>query len=77
MILPASGKHAARAREKIGQIEIRYLPHKNQAEFAAFEGFCAILYMGTKNPRGFLIKDELFTQLFSNVFDMLWAQAKK
>jgi sugar-specific transcriptional regulator TrmB len=75
MILPKKGKAMAPSRKKIGKIDIRYLDHNNEAEYGVFGDLVAILYHGSKTPRGFLIKDPLFAQTFTNIFNLLWTQA--
>lgn len=77
MILPATAKNLAKTRKKIGNIEIKYLDHKNPAEFGVFEDHVIIQYLGSKVPRGFMIKDQLMAETFRNIFENLWSIAKK
>lgn len=79
MIMPEKSIKLAKQREKIGLIEIRNLPLKNQSEFAIYGNLVVIqdTSLATKTPRAFLIDDAIFADMFSQIFDNLWKQSKK
>ena len=58
-------------------VEVKYKNLKNSAEWGVVGDMFFIQYITTKTPRGFLIKDDIFAQTFSQTFDQLWETAKK
>lgn len=45
-------------------------------EFANGKNFMLLQYTSGKTPRGFLIKDKVFIDSFTGIFNRLWSQAK-
>lgn len=85
MLMPVSEeeeehvKRLAKQREDIGLIDIRFDKGENQAEFGVYEDLVYIqdTSNATKTPRGFLIKDKIFANLFQELFEKAWKKAKK
>tara|TARA_Y100000034_G_C6788779_1_gene352980 strand:+ start:165 stop:950 length:786 start_codon:yes stop_codon:yes gene_type:complete len=65
-------------RMKIGMIDIRMIDTDNVAEFVTSDNILVIqdTSISTPIPRGFMIKDKIFIDLFRVVFDQLWNIAK-
>lgn len=57
--------------------EVRFADLDNDAEWGIFQDYYFIQYIIGKNPRSFLIKDEIFAKTMEQAFDSLWNQAKK
>ena len=79
MILPEGAVREAKLREKIGKIECRYLEKQSEGEFVVHKDFVLLQHTAKKNPqpRGFLIKDEIFASMFKEIFSKMWEVAKK
>jgi sugar-specific transcriptional regulator TrmB len=77
MILPRNAKLEAKERKKIGYFEARFLDKLPPGELGIFDNFVVIQYTNTETPRGFLIKDKIFTTTFRFYFEQLWKIAKK
>lgn len=71
IILPIGEKKVSKLKE-FKDIDFRYIILKNEAEWGVIDNLVFIQYITTKTPRGFLIKDELFAQTFSQTFDQIW-----
>ena len=49
---------------------------KNDAEWGVFNDVFFIQYIVNKNPKGFLIKDDIFAKTMEQNFDKLWSISK-
>ncbi len=76
MIFPNEGRWLAKKRRN-KLTEIRFMDLKNDVEWGVMKGYFFLQYITGKSPRGFLIKDEKFSQTFEQVFDNLWGIAKE
>lgn len=67
-------KEFAKQRKDIGLIEIRFVEGENQSEFGIYGDLLMLqdTSKATKNPRGFLINDAIFSNTFKDVFQKLW-----
>lgn len=76
MIFPKEDVELAMKRKK-QLAKIRFMDLKNDAEWGVWKDlFYLHYYPVKKKPRGFLIKDEIFAQMFKQVFDQLWKETK-
>ncbi|MFH1445625.1 MAG: helix-turn-helix domain-containing protein [Nanoarchaeota archaeon] len=70
-------KNTTIARKRKNNItQIRFMQLKNEAEWGIIKDNLYIQYITGKTPRSFLIKDEIFSKTFEQVFDQLWKEAK-
>jgi sugar-specific transcriptional regulator TrmB len=77
MIFPKEDVQLAKKREK-QFAQIKFMDLKNDAEWGVWKDLFYIHYYPIgRNPKGFLIKDEVFAKTFKQVFDQLWKIAKK
>ncbi len=76
LILPFSETKIANKRKK-QLAQVRFMDMGNEAEWGIVNDTIYIQYITTKNPRSFLIKDEVFAKTFSQVFDQLWKKGEK
>lgn len=76
MIFPREEVELAKKR-KNKHTEIRFMKLKNEAEWGVMGDKIFIQYITTKQPRAFLIKDEVFAKTFEQVFDKLWEKAEE
>jgi len=75
LILPFEGTDYAKKRKKQG-VESKFMNLKNYTEWGVL-GDIFFIQITSKVFRGFLIKDKLIAETFSQVFDEVWKVARK
>lgn len=75
LIFPVEDRELAQRRMN-RYTEIRFLDLKNNAEWGVVHDRMFIQHITGKEPRGFLIQDEIFARTFTEVFDRLWEVAQ-
>lgn len=77
MIFPTDSPHGKK-RSVLPFTEVKFLKYtSSEAEWGIVGDYLYIEYVLGKQPRGFLIKDEIFSQTFKIIFEQLWEKAKK
>jgi len=75
ILFPIEDKELADKR-KDKNTEVKFNSLKNEAEWGVVDDVVYIQHNLTKNPRGFLIKDKVFSETFKQVFEQIWKTAK-
>ena len=75
LIIPP-GEVRVQTYKEFEGVEIRYTELKNKAEWGVLGDVFFIQHITTKTPRGFLIKDRIFAETFSQVFDQIWKESR-
>lgn len=76
ILLPKEGKAvAAKRRNRLTQV--RFAALGNEAEWGTVNGCLYVQYITGGKPRAFLIRDAIFANTFSEVFDRLWEGVRK
>ncbi len=77
MIFPTGSKIGI-LRSKMPHTLVRYIPYKDaEAVWGTMGKYLYLEYSIGKQPRGFLIEDDIFVKAFNVVFDNLWNNSKK
>lgn len=65
------------AKKRVDEFtKIKFMELKNDAEWGVFNDVFFIQYIVNKNPKGFLIKDDIFAKTMEQNFDKLWSISK-
>ncbi|MFB6246492.1 MAG: helix-turn-helix domain-containing protein [Candidatus Pacearchaeota archaeon] len=76
MIFPKEDKNLAKKRTKDKDVKIRFMELENSSEWGTIKDCFFIQYITSRNPKGFLIRDEMIAKTFEQVFDKLWDNAE-